>query len=32
MTDGWAWVVVGYALTAIVWAGYVWWSGRGADR
>jgi hypothetical protein len=32
MTDGWSWVVAGYALTAAVWAGYAWWSGRGVDR
>jgi predicted negative regulator of RcsB-dependent stress response len=32
MTDGWTWVIAGYVLTAVVWAGYAWWSGRGADR
>ncbi len=32
MSDGWGWVVVGYVLTVLVWAGYAWWSGRGLDR
>ncbi len=26
---GWGWVVAGYLLTAAVWAGYAWWTGRG---
>ena len=29
MTTGWEWVWAGYGLTAVVWGGYAWWSGRG---
>lgn len=31
---GWLWVAVGYALTAAVWAVYIWWSRepRGGGR
>lgn len=30
--SGWEWVVVGYALTAVAWAGYAWWVARGLRR
>ena len=33
MSTGWEWVIAGYGVTAAVWAGYAWWSGRGlGDR
>lgn len=29
---GWGWVIAGYLLTALVWAGYLVWTRPGRSR